>query len=113
MAIKRKKEEVKEEVKFKEFKFDGKTFHYTGRVYPKQEGKGKVKASYYCTITMNELYTVKGCYLIETENDVFIKWPQYKTENGYSPFIYTDKAMNDELNDLAYTIALAAGVEAE
>jgi DNA-binding cell septation regulator SpoVG len=106
-----KKSANKETKEFKEFKHTGTTFEYTGRVYPAKEGKGKVKNTYYLSITLNGVLTINGCYLVETENNCFIKWPQYKSGDDYKSYIFTDKEFNKELDGVVFAIMAALGIE--
>ena len=111
MAAKKttKNQETKNE--FKEFKHTGSTFEYTGRVYPAREGKGKVKNTYYLSVTLNGVFTINGAYLVETENNCFIKWPQYQVKEEYKSYIFTDKEFNKELDGLVFAIMAALGIE--
>ena len=68
----KKKEEKKEVKNFAEFSYEGTTFSYTGRVYRPEEGKGKILKSAYVSLTLNGVFTLKGCYLKETEESYFL-----------------------------------------
>ena len=96
-------EEAKKE--FLEFEFEGKTFDYKGRIYPKKEGKGKVVSRHGLSITLNDNFTIKGCSIVETADSFFISWPQYSAGDAMKAYIYVDKAMNDEVDKLTAAIA--------
>ena len=100
---KAKKAEKKEEKKetYKEFKFDGQTFSYSGRIYPTRGAAGKILNSWGLTLTLNDSITVKGCRLVETENNIFITWPQYQNkDNKYISYFYIAESLNEELDKL-------------
>lgn len=104
----KKKDETKEVAKFKEFKYSGKVFEYDGRIYQPEEGKGKVKRRWYLSLTLNNAVTIKGCHLVETEDKVFITYPQYlknKDKNTWESYIFVDKELNDEIDTLISEIA--------
>ncbi len=103
----KKKEEKKEFKNFAEFSYEGTTFSYTGRVYRPEEGKGKILKSAYVSITLNGVFTLKGCYLKETEESYLLSFPQYKTKDGYNPYVFLDKDFyeSEEYDTLVDTIA--------
>ena len=107
MAAKKKTEEKK--VTFKEFKFSGKVFEYSGRVYPKTEGKGKVVSRHGINLTLNDTISIKGIYLVETEDKYFLTFPQYKSGDAYKSYIYIDEALNDEIDNLTNAIVECMG----
>ena len=98
-----KKEEAKKE--FEEFKYSGKKFEYSGRLFPKKEGKGKVLSKAYVTLTLNEVITISGVWLYETESSYFLKFPEYKSGDSWKTYIFIDKEMNDEIDALTDVIA--------
>ena len=111
MAAKTNKKD-KNEATYKEFSYTGKTFEYTGRVWEGKEGKGKVKNNYYLSITFNNLFTINNCYLVETDDNVFIRWPQYKgKDDSYKPYVFIDKELNDEIDKLVLAIMKVLGIE--
>ena len=105
MAAKTKKtEEAK--AQFKEFSMEGKTFSYKGRVYPKKEGTGKVLSRSLVNITLNDVITIKGIYLVETEDKYFLTFPQYKSGEDYKSYFFIDPDFNKgELDQLIDIIA--------
>ena len=119
MAVK-KKAEKKEEAKkssFKEFKFTGKTFEYTGRVFPSKEGGGKVKRRWGLTLCLNGVFSLNGCQLVETDSNVFITYPQYfvkgKTDNdgAWNSYVYIDKELNEELDAFVNYLMAVVGID--
>ena len=90
---------------FKEFKFNGETFEYSGRIYDPKDGKGKVKKTYGVTLTLNGVFTLKGVKLIQTDNSVFLDYPSFKTtkdgKDTYVSYVYIDKDINSEIDKLA------------
>lgn len=106
MAAKAKKTEEKKTAEFKEFSMEGKTFSYTGRIYPKKEGTGKVVSKSLVNITLNGVITIKGIYLVETEDKYFLTFPQYKSKEEYKSYIFADRDFSDgELDKLVDIIA--------
>lgn len=109
------KKETKTESKgYAEFKYSGNTFDYSGRIYPKMKGsdKGKVKGKYYVALCFNDVFTLKGCYLVETESDYFLTFPQFAKKDGdktaYDSFVFVDKKLNDEIDELTNFIYKAS-----
>lgn len=106
MAAKKGSTASKETSKeFLEFKYEGKTFDYEGRIYPKKEGKGNVVSKHGMSITLNKNFTIKGCNIVETADSFFISWPQYSAGDAFKSYIYIDKVLNDEIDKLTQAIA--------
>lgn len=101
-----KKTNKKEEAKtnYSEFKYSGKVFEYSGRLYPKTEGKGKVVARYGLSLTLNDVITIKGIHLVETEESFFLTFPSYKSGDDYKSYLFIDKALNEEIDALTDAI---------
>ena len=87
---------------FLEFEYEGKTFDYTGRIYPKKEGKGNVVSKHGMSITLNKNFTIN---IVETADSFFISWPQYSAGDAFKSYIYVDKVLNDEIDKLTQAIA--------
>lgn len=105
-AKKNASSEAKKETKdFLEFEYEGKTFDYEGRIYPKKEGKGNVVSKHGMSITLNKNFTIKGCNIVETADSFFISWPQYSAGDAFKSYIYIDKVLNDEIDKLTQAIA--------
>lgn len=120
MPVKKKAEKKEtKKVSFKEFKFTGKTFEYTGRIFPSKEGSGKVKRKWGLTICLNGVFSLKGCQLVETDSNVFITYPQYfvkgKTDNDgtWNSYIYVDKELNEELDAFVSYLMTVVGIDGE
>lgn len=101
-----KKTNKKEEAKtnYSEFKYSGKVFEYSGLLYPKTEGKGKVVARYGLSLTLNDVITIKGVHLVETEEYYFLTFPSYKSGDDYKSYFFIDKALNEEIDALTDAI---------
>ena len=100
-----KAKETKESAKFVEFKFTGKKFEYTGRLFPKKAGKGKVVSKSGFSLDLNGLITIKGCQLVECEDKYFITWPHWTNKDKKDEsYIYIQKELNEELDALAEVI---------
>lgn len=111
MAAKAKKEEknLPFKVEFKEFSMEGKTFSYAGRIYPGKDGTGKVVKKYLVNLTLNGVITLKGLYLVETEDKYFLTFPQYKSKDEYKSYVFVDRDFADgELDQLVDIIASKA-----
>ena len=106
MAAKAKKTEEKKAAQFKEFSMEGDTFSYTGRIYPKKEGSGKVVSKSLVNLTLNGVITLKGLYLVETEDKYFLTFPQYKSGEDYKSYVFVDRDFYDgEFDKLVDVIA--------
>ena len=86
---------------YAEFKFEGKTFSYTGRVYP-----AKKDGNPFIYLTLNDVITIQ-CHLIEGKKSSFISWPSYKQKDEYKSLIFVDKELNDEMDELIEVIEKA------
>lgn len=110
MALAKKTTKAKkDEKKFIEFNFKSESFDFSGRVYPGETANSKNGNQYrrsYLSLCLNGLVTINGCNLVETESATFISFPGYQTKDGENKsYIFTDKDMNEELNNLASLIA--------
>lgn len=104
----------KSEVNYKEFKFTGKTFEYSGRIYAPTAGKGKIIKSYGMNLCLNGVITIKGVRLVETESNIFLTYPQYVNQKEeYVPYIYVDKELNSEMDDLVTYLMKLLGIDSE
>ena len=91
----------------REFKFDGKEFQYTGRLYPEYQEETKKATVTPFSLTLNGLITIKGCRLWQTDKSSWIKFPEYKSGDEYKSYIFYPKELNDELGDLLKEIEAA------
>ena len=92
---------------YKEFEARGKFFEYSGRIYTdKQREAGKLTITP-ISLCINGVLTIKGCSFYETDKNMWIGGPQYKSGDEYKDFLYIDKELNDEMDDLAEAIKAA------
>ena len=91
---------------FKEFSFDGKEIKYSGRVYPDLKNSTAKCDITPCNVTLNGVITIKGCKLMQTDDNTWISWPQYQDKNKeYQSYIYVEKNFSkDEIDKLAKEI---------
>ena len=91
----------KKEANYKEFEYDGKEFKYSGRIYPDSK-----KSTAKCDITpmnicLNGVITIKGCKLMQTDDNTFISWPQWQDKNKeWQSYFYIPKDF-DEIDKVA------------
>ena len=85
---------------FKEFNYESENYTFSGRIYPDlAKTYGKVT----CTplsITIDDLMSIMGCILKQTDKNAWISFPEYKNKNGdYVSYVYVDKEQGafDEL----------------
>lgn len=84
------------EKKYKEFGFDGEEIKYSGRVYPNLAKETTKCTITPCNITLNGVITVKGCKLLQTDENAWIEWPQYKNKDDeYVSYFFIEKEFND------------------
>ena len=89
---------------YKEFEFKGESFDYSGRIYiDKQREAGKLTITP-ISICLNGVFTIKGCSFYETDKNMWVGGPQYKSGDEYKDFLYIDKELNDEMDNLAEVI---------
>lgn len=107
MARKSSKTETKKE-NFKEFKFDGKEFQFTGRIYPDLSTETKACTITPMSLTLNSVLTIKGCRLFQTDDKAWIAGPDYKAKDGnYKNYLYWDKEYNAEMDELVKAVEAA------
>ena len=82
---------------FKEFEFDGKEFKYSGRIYTDStKNAGKIDITN-MTLTLNGVISIKGCKLMQSDNNTWIQFPQYQDKNKeYQNYFYIDKDFSKE-----------------
>ena len=96
-----RKTSKKQENNFKEFKFDGQEFQFTGRIYPDLATETKNVTITPMSLTLNGVLTIKGCRLFQTDKNAWIAGPDYKTKDGeYKSYLFWDKEYNEELDKL-------------
>lgn len=107
----RKASTKKQENNFKEFKFDGEEFQFTGRIYPDMATETTKATITPMTLTLNGVLTIKGCRLFQTDDNAWIAGPDYKAKDGnYKNYLYWDKEYNKEMDKLVK--AVEASLEA-
>lgn len=90
---------------YKEFEFKGKYFTYSGRIYVDNKREAGKLTIYPLSLCLNGLITIKGCSYYETTDNMWIGGPQFKSGDEYKDYLYIDKEMNPEMNDLAEIIS--------
>lgn len=90
-----------------EFKLEDETFTFTGRIYTSKKREAGKLTIYPLSLTLNESITIKCCSFYETDKNMWVGGPQYKSGDEYKDFVYFDKCINDELDNLAGTIKAA------
>lgn len=104
----RKKNDAKASTNgYKEFEMKGDTFDYSGRLFVDKERKAGKLTITPMTLCINGVITIKGCSFYETEKNMWVGGPQYKSGDEYKDFLYIDKELNEEMDNLAEVIAAA------
>lgn len=99
----KKKSSKKEEREFVEFSFKSETFDFSGRVYPGEKSKG-IKRSW-MSLCINDAITIQNCYLVETKDNLFISFPQWKNKDDeYKSHIFISEDISEEIDNLAELI---------
>lgn len=106
MARKAKETKQEEKKNYIEFTFKGKEIDYSGRIYPDLKKSTNAIDITPMNITINDVITIKGCKLIQSDKDSWIDFPQYKDKDGkYQSYVYVDRAYSDsELATLIGTL---------
>lgn len=92
---------------YKEYEMKGDSFDYSGRIYTdKQREAGKLTITP-ISLCINGVLTIKGCSFYETDKNMWIGGPQYKSGDEYKDFLYIDKELNEEMDALAEAIKAA------
>lgn len=99
---KRTAEEPKKE--FKEFKYEGEVFTYSGRIYVDKKREAGKLTIYPMSLTINGVLTIKSCSFYQTKNNMWVGGPQYKAGDEYKDYLYMDKELNDDMDSLACAI---------
>ena len=106
--------EAKKENKFKELNVSGVIFDYNIRIFPKTAGKGKILNRWYMTIELNNALSIKGCYLTETESNVFITFPQYSDKDGkWNSYFYQSEELKKELDAVVSKLMKLVGIDGD
>lgn len=102
-----KNQEVKEEKKsFEEINGEYAGMKLKGRLYPAKEEKGIKRAFMYLEIIPG--FNIQ-CHYVETSNNYFIAFPQYKSGESYKSHVYVEKDSGiqkalDALADAIYNV---------
>lgn len=107
MAAKKKNDAKASTKGYKEYEMKGDTFDYSGRLFVDRERQAGKLTITPMTLCINNVITIKGCSLYETEKNMWVGGPQYKSGDEYKDFLYFDKELNDEMDALAEAIAAA------
>lgn len=101
----RKNNETKKST-FKEFTYSNGANNASGRIYPDNVRNTEKAERYPLLLTINGLAIV-GAYLVLTDNNTFITFPQYKAKDGnYKSIVYMY-----EKEDIAFLADLAKEIE--
>lgn len=87
-----------------EFKMKGKTFDYSGRIYPDRKREAGKLTIYPISLTLNNAISIKSCSFYQTKDNMWVGGPQYKTGDEYKDYLYIDKSINEEMDALAEEI---------
>ena len=98
---KKKKAKKSESKNYIEFKVKSKSFDFSGRVY-KTEVENKNCTKHPMSLCINDMFTISGLWLCETEDSLWISTPQYKDKNDeWKNYIFIHKDFQDEFGSLA------------
>lgn len=92
---------------FKEFDFKGKSFDYSGRLYPENKRTAGKLTITPMTLCLNGVITIKGCSFMETKDNMWVAGPSYKSGDEYKDYLYIDKELNEDMDALANVISEA------
>ena len=102
MARKGKETKKKKKDNFVEFEYDGKEFKYSGRLYPDSQSETKKCTITPMSLTLNGVITIKGCRLMQTDDNTWINFPSWKDKKDeYQSYVYVDKDFSEEELDSA------------
>ena len=94
MKMAKKNAPAKAKNSYKEFSFESDNYNYafTGRIYPDlAKTYGKVTSTP-VSLTIDDLMSIKGCSLKQTDKNVWFSFPEYKNKEGdYVSYVYVDK----------------------
>ena len=92
---------------YKEFEMKGQTFDWSGRIYTDRERQAGKLTITPISLCINGVFTIKGCSFYETDKNMWIGGPQFKSGDEYKDFLYIDKELNEEMDNLAEVISNA------
>ena len=93
---------------YKDVEFTGKEFIYNVRIWLKTNRGDRVDTTP-ITITLNDVISIKGCKLVQSDSKSWISFPQYMDKDGqYTSYIYVDKEFSQaEMDKLAVEVEKA------
>lgn len=104
MAAKKTEKKSTKGNDFKEFSFKGEHFEYSGRIYPdRQREAGKLTITP-ISLCLDGVFNIKGCSFYETDKNMWVGGPQYKSGDQYNDYLYLDKELNQDMDNLAEAI---------
>ena len=90
----RKGKDTKKKDNFVAFEYDGKEFKYSGRLYPDAQTETKKCTITPMSLTLNGVITIKGCRLMQTDDNTWINFPSWKDKKDeYQSYVYVDKKL--------------------
>lgn len=104
-----KKKNSSNAANFKEFSFNGKHFEYSGRIYPERKREAGKLTITPMSLCLDGIFTVKGCSLYKTKDNVWIGGPQFKSGDEYKDYLYLDTELNVDMDELASNICELIG----
>lgn len=99
---------------FKEFKYSGKIFEYSGRIYSGRDGSGKIQRRWPLSLCLNNVFTLKGVWLTQTKNNVFLSFPTWYDENAeeWKNYVYLSEDLNEERDAFVSYLCGLVGIDA-
>ena len=92
------KKEEKKAVNYKEFDLTSNEFMFRVRIYPDSTTSTAKCDITNMSITLNDVITIKGCKLFQTDNKAWIGWPSYQDKNKeYQSYVFVNKTFSDEV----------------
>lgn len=98
----------------KEFKYSGKIFEYSGRIYSGREGSGKIQRRWPLSLCLNNVFTLKGVWLTQTKNNVFLSFPTWYDENNeeWKSYVFLSEDLNEERDAFVNYLCGLVGIDA-
>lgn len=93
------------EAEFIEFEVEGKEFDYSGRLFPERQREAGKLTITPMSLCISGLITIKGCSFYQTKDNAWIGGPQYKSGDDYKDYLYIDKKLNKDMDELAEELA--------
>lgn len=98
---------------FKEYAYSGKTFEYSGRIYSGRDGSGKIVRRWPLSMTFNGVFTLKGVWLTQTKNNVFLSYPTWfdETAKEWKDYVFVDAELKKEMDGLINELCKLVGID--